>query len=214
MKFLSKLFGNESKDDAETREIEVMTRRIIDDETFQNSLVPEVAARLIREGSAVDKLPNGFGAFGFEVENPIPVNGPIGELAYLSRLETMQGEHLLFHRIGAVKTIDAFEAVTYSGGEWFIFFLDAYHPRRSRSAPAGFQIAPAPRQFSGFHNYCKNFPYDYPEARRALSEATISLAYIPTGSVVIQLQQRLFNRSLAHKTKMGDLKTRLTSRLS
>jgi hypothetical protein len=55
--------------------------------------------------------------------NPIPVNGPIGELAYLSKLETVQGERILFHRIGTVNMIDVLEAVTFSGSEWFILFI-------------------------------------------------------------------------------------------
>ncbi|MCY4364582.1 MAG: hypothetical protein OXE42_20765, partial [Gammaproteobacteria bacterium] len=80
--------------------------------------------------------------------NPIPVNGSIGQLAYLSKLETERGERILFHRIGAVDTIDVFEAVTFSGSEWFILFVDLYHPRRSRLTPDGFRFTQEVGQFS------------------------------------------------------------------
>src|SRR3546814_13912845 len=75
-------------------------------------------------------LPNGSGPFGFTETNPIPVNGPIGQLAYLSRLETQSGQRILFHRLGAIDKVDVFEAVTFDGSGWFIFFVDLYHPRR------------------------------------------------------------------------------------
>src|SRR3546814_10801196 len=60
-------------------------------------------------------LPNGSGPFGFTETNPIPVNGPIGQLAYLSRLETQSGQRILFHRLGAIDKVDVFEAVTFDG---------------------------------------------------------------------------------------------------
>src|SRR3546814_6579765 len=60
-------------------------------------------------------LPNGSGPFGFTETNPIPVNGPIGQLAYLSRLETQSGQRILFHRLAAIDKVDVFEAVTFDG---------------------------------------------------------------------------------------------------
>ncbi len=101
---------------------------------------------------------------------------------------------ILFHRIGAVNTVDVFEAVTYSGSGWFVFFLDMYHPRRSRQAPEGFVIAKEPRQFSGFHNYCKNFPYDFVEAKQE-SPDMLRLAYIPLSHVTGKGVARCFCES-------------------
>ena len=50
----------------------------------------------------------------------------------LSKLKTERVKRFLFHRIGAVDTIDVFEAVTFSGIEGFISFLDPHQPRRLR----------------------------------------------------------------------------------
>lgn len=211
MGFLSKLFGKEDEGEKQLREMTQKIWKIIDDEKFQNSLISDLVAEEIKNGASIDQLPNGIGEFGLEEGNPIPVNGSIGELAYLSRLETIQGERLLFHRIGAINTIDVFEAVTYSGNAWFLFFMDVYHPRRSRKAPSGFRIASDPRQFSGFHNYCQNFPYDFSEAKYALPENMVRLAYIPTGNVMPQIQRRAFTRPLAHKAKLDMVKNRLQS---
>jgi hypothetical protein len=79
---------------------------------------------------------------------------------------TNGGERLLFHRLGSVDNIDIFETVTFSGGQWFILFLDMYHPKKSRIAPDGFRLSPMACQFSGFHQFCADFPYDYVEMKQ------------------------------------------------
>ena len=128
MGFLSKLFGKK-EDPLEKFKREVW--RLIDDEEYQNSLVNELVHEMVVNGASVDKLPGATGHFGFDKDNPVPVNGALGELVYLSRLETNQGERLLFHRIGAVNMIDVFEAVAYSGsskigGRSFRAFLTSW----------------------------------------------------------------------------------------
>jgi hypothetical protein len=168
---------------------------------------------MIKNCPAYDKDPNGTGPFGYSEKNPIPVNGPIGQLAYLSRLETNKGERILFHRIGAVNTIDVFEAVTFSGSEWFILFTDLYHPRRSRATPDGFRFTSEVPQFSGFHKYCSNFPYDFVEMKGTEQDSGLSFAYIPISKVMQQIQGRVFSRPLAHKAKIDVVRSRLTSSL-
>lgn len=208
MSFFGKLFGK-PKDDPLKNAMQAIYR-LIDDEERQNSMLPEPIAQAIKGGVSCDVVPGASGRFGFEPSNPIPVNGAIGELAYLSRLESASGERLLFHRIGAIDKVDVFEAVTYSGSAWFVFFVDMYHPRRSRQAPEGFVIAKEPRQFSGFHNHCKEFPYDFVKAKGETPDL-LRLAYIPLGNVMAQIEKRMFNRPLAHKAKLDIVKSRLTS---
>jgi hypothetical protein len=211
MGFLSKLFGKEDEGEKALREYMKSIWKIIDDEEYQISLLPQIVRESIRNGAAIDQLPDGVGLFGFQKENPIPVNGAVGELAYLSRLETVEGERLLFHRIGSIDRIDVFEAVTYSGSEWHLFYVDFYHPRRSRIAPLGFRIASEPRQFSGFHKFAQNFPYDFVEAKQA-TEDMLRLAYIPIGNVLSQIQQQVFVRPSAHKAKLDMITKMITSR--
>lgn len=139
MGFLSNLFGG-NKEDKALREALGLINRMIDDEQFQLELVPEAIRGILESAPAYDKDPNGTGPFGFIETNPIPVNGPVGQLAYLSRLETQSGQRILFHRLGAMGTVDVFEATTFNGREWFILFVDLYHPRRSRLTPGGFHF--------------------------------------------------------------------------
>ena len=207
MGFLSNLFGKkESEVDRLMRKI----WKLIKDEDYQNSLLNDLIKPAIINGANVDKLSDATGHFGFEKNNPIPVNGAIGEIAYLSQLETHQGEHLLFHRIGAINKIDVFEAVTYSGSYWSLFFLAFFHPRRSRLAPEGLCLG-QPKQFSGFNKYCSNFPYDFPEKKESESESGLSMAYIPLGNILPQIKNQVFQRTDEHLVKINTVKNLLTT---
>ncbi|MAE92189.1 MAG: hypothetical protein CMI67_21890 [Pelagibaca sp.] len=210
MGFISKLFGG-NKEDKALREAFEQIRRILEDEQFQLDMIHPAMKSMIETCPAYDKDPNGTGPFGFSETNPIPVNGPIGQLAYLSKLETAKGERILFHRIGAVNTIDVFEAVTFSGSEWFILFVDLYHPRRSRLTPEGFRFTQEVGQFSGFHKFCTDFPYDFVEMKQSESESGLSMAYIAISKVMQPIQNRAYQRPLAHKAKLDLVKSRLTS---
>lgn len=210
MGFLSNLFGG-NKEDKALREAFDLINRMIEDEKFQLELLNPMMREMIESAPAYDKAPYGTGPFGYTETNPIPVNGPIGQLAYLSRLETQSGQRILFHRLGAVDTVDVFEAVTFNGKEWFILFVDLYHPHRSRLTPDGFRFAKEVAQFSGFTNYCDNFPYDFVEKKASMRESGLSMAYIAISKVSEQIQNQVFNRPLAHKTKLELVKSRLSS---
>lgn len=210
MGFISKLFGG-NKEDKALREAFEQIRRILEDEQLQLDMIHPAMKSMIESCPAYDKDPNGTGPFGFSETNPIPVNGPIGQLAYLSKLETVKGERILFHRIGAVNTIDVFETVTFSGSEWFILFVDLYHPRRSRLTPEGFRFTQEVGQFSGFHKLCADFPYDFVEMKQSESESGLSMAYIAISKVMEPIQNRAYQRPLAHKAKLDLVKNRMTS---
>lgn len=210
MGFLSDLFGGKKEDKA-LREVFEKIRRLLEDEEFQLELLHPAMREIVASRPAFDRDPNGTGPFGLSETNPIPVNGPIGELAYLSKLETQRGERILFHRIGAIDTIDVFEAVTFSGSEWFVFFVDYYHPRKSRITPDGFHFTKELGQFSGFHNYCQDFPYDFPQVKQT-DKSGLSVAYIALSKIIMQLEARSYNRPLAHKAKLDVINSRLTSR--
>lgn len=94
MGFLLNLFGG-NKEDKALHEAFAQIQRILDDEKFQLELVHPAMKAMLESTPAYDKDPNGSDPFGFTETNPIPVNGPIGQLVYLSRLET-QSEKTVF----------------------------------------------------------------------------------------------------------------------
>jgi hypothetical protein len=205
--WLSDLLGGSSENRA-IADAMAKIRQLVEDENFQNSLLHPAIRDTILNGAAIDSLPDATGEFGYCLSNPIPVNGSIGELAYLSKIETMHGQRLLFHRLGSIDSKDVFECVAFDGSEWFILFADLYHPRRSRLTPKGFRFSKEFGQFSGFHNFCHNFPYDFREKRHSKNNE-LSLAYIASGKVQEGMDRRAYQRPLAHKLKLELIRSRL-----
>ncbi len=117
-----------------------MAHLLIDDHA-QNAALPEEIRKVIQAGPAVDELPAAQGEFRRCVTNPIPVNGPIGEVTYLSRLIASSGATPFRHRLGHIDTVDVYETVSIDGRYWDVIFLNYYHPRKSRQAPCGYRLS-------------------------------------------------------------------------
>jgi hypothetical protein len=75
--------------------------RLMADEQMQIDRLPERLRSEILRGMDCDVIANSVGKFGRDVGNPIPVNGPIGEVIYLSNLRSAGGSQLCF--IGSVR---------------------------------------------------------------------------------------------------------------
>ena len=188
------------------REIDTI-ERVMEDEAYQNTfLAPEVAVR-VAEGDGVEQLNGATGEFGFDPQNPIPVNGPLGAITYLSRLKTVLGERLLFQRIGGDLDVQAYEAVTYSGDDWFILFLDIYHPRKSTLLPVGFELSGDVALFSGFVDASSDFPKDYTHRVNGL-DPRLQPAYAPETRLGGHFGSGDYNRPVGHWAKLEALATR------
>ncbi len=123
----------------EVQQIFDKARRFLDDETAQNNALPEQFHRALSQNPPVDQIKNSFGEFGRTLTNPIPVNGPVGQLVYLSRLETLNGVPIAFHRLGAHDNVDVFEVVSEDGRHWDILYLSLYFLRKSQAVPSGYR---------------------------------------------------------------------------
>lgn len=140
---------------------------------------PAVASNLQSE---CDELPGASGEFG-SATNPIPVNGPGGEVIYINRLRRPKSGGFMFHRTGTVPSplspmpLDRFELLALDGSEWRVLYFSMYHPRRSTKCPAGLEVTPWPKDpmtqimlkipTFGFMAPMDDFPYDLPNAVRA-----------------------------------------------
>lgn len=148
------------------------------DETAQNNSYPPFIRQQVVDGVDADELPLGAGEFGRSKYNPIPVNGMIGELIYLSRLKTRHGQRLLYHRLGSIGNVDVFETVSIDGWEWDVLFLSMYHPRKSRKTPTGYTIATFAEQsmFYGTNRLVSSFPLGLQDA---IAETTQDIFDVP-----------------------------------
>lgn len=159
-------------------------------------LGPDVYGRLSAL-SAIDKVPNPEGEFGIALGNPIPTNGPIGSLSYISSMTTEAGSRLLFHRIKAHGNIDVFEYVSMDSSSWGYLFVDMYHSRKSKILPKGFVKPPGSQQLTGFNHMWDSFPYYFGEQKQKLP-SDIRLLYAPTSSIEKEMVGRKYIRPELH----------------
>lgn len=179
-------------------------KKIMYDEEYQLNMLDLEFKKLIQNRPVYDKRPDGYGGFGLCITNPIPVNGPIGEIMYLSSIETNYGEKILFHRLCAVGEIDVYEAVTFSGSNWFLLYLDFYHPKKSKLPPEGFRFSDEVRLVTGFNILCENFPYDFIETKEKDGDG-LRLIRLQNSRIQKQLEDKIFNRPDSHSKKLEKL---------
>ena len=150
----------------------------MENEDQQNSMYPPQVRAQIIGGHDVDELAYGEGDFGRTADNPIPVNGAIGELIYLSCLKTRTGERILYHRLGSAEGIDVYETVSIDGSNWDLLFFSMYHPRKSRKSPSGYSIVKMNEQplLYGTNLRVENFPYGL---QKAIRNTTVEVFGIP-----------------------------------
>lgn len=145
--------------------------RLITDEATQNDGLPPIVRELLSGGLDCDELPNGAGEFGRAISNPIPVNGPIGELLYLSSLRTRTGSQVMFHRLGSSSLCDDETGEDFHIDTFSVLALDLsaqedlhfhmYHPRKSTKAPAGYTIS-ASLDFGNILTGTNSFVAEFP----------------------------------------------------
>lgn len=92
-----------------------------------------------------DSIPSGYGEFGLDVTNPIPVSSIAGSMAYLSMLKTVDGRSVSNDRIGSVEApnipvpIDAYR-ISQNGRQIAVVYICPYNYGISKLAPKGFRL--------------------------------------------------------------------------
>ena len=126
--------------------------------------MPQFVTSLFRERRAmgeVDTWPNASGEFGRTPTNPILVNETWGEITYLSRLLTTDGQRMIFHRLGSgAGALDIFELVSEDGTFYDRLFVDMYHRHCSKIAPTGYVLLKTLDGITGTSERIADFPDD------------------------------------------------------
>ena len=149
------------------------TKRLDDALEFLNSVelqnehidsFPQFVTSTSRERHAmgeVDMWPNASGEFGRTPTNPILVNETWGEITYLSRLVTTDGQRMIFHRLGSAGgALDIFELVSENGTFYDRLFVDMYHRHCSKIAPTGYTLLKTIDGITGTSERIPDFPDD------------------------------------------------------
>ena len=119
--------------------------KILNNPPLQNKVIEKILQMpFIKNGKeaneAGDKIPNEKGELGKCPENPIIVNGAMGEVSYLSHL-TREGKRICFYRSGSVGgRIDNFVVFTTDGSWKDNLYLDMYHKYQSDIAPLVYEL--------------------------------------------------------------------------
>ena len=116
------------------------------------------------------------------LDNPIRVNGVIGEYYYLQRLFTLAREPLFCHRLGSITmeergSLDVYELIAQNNSGHWVLAFSHNHRTSSDAAPEGLWLDPrAPSIDSpkhpytgttiGVDNFVKDFPTGLPRALR------------------------------------------------
>lgn len=136
MGFFSNLF--KSSEDKEMEKIYKRIYQFLNNDELQNQNIPEFFEYLYKKGHR-DYIQGARGEFGRCVTNPIPVNGVIGEITYLSKLLLIgTNEKIFFHRLGScVGNVDLYQIVSLSGNFVDELYLDMYNYHKSNLVPQG-----------------------------------------------------------------------------
>ncbi len=118
----------------------------ISDET--DILATQVQANMgLGSGVATgDEIENGSGKFGYDENNPIPVNGIDMIDDYFNKLRLITGESISYNRLGSVSAeklpfpVDKYEIYNSEHLAIAILFVYAYHGSKSGKAPEGFRL--------------------------------------------------------------------------
>ena len=151
-----------------------------------------------------NELPNSVGEFGRDVNNPIPVNGTLGEVTYLSRLiwnDEKKPQFVTFHRLGSRlsdkfdRLIDIFEVLTIDGENYDILYLDMYHVNQSKKAPKNYKLAD--KQIVGITGECMGPNSDFP---KGTLERTFQYAMTFLGAPIVNPLLHTLNFENGFKT--------------
>lgn len=205
MAWLKRLFGRKGSQDQAAILFEKLNQ-FLNSDLIQNEALPTVLKSILTQGECGDTISGATGEFGLSVNNPVPVNGPVGEVTYLSALCLEDGRAIWAHRLGAIGRVDVFEIVSEDGLDWFLLYLSPYHFRKSNLTPRDFRFRDVPRVRGIFATNANvpNFPFGLQEAIREWSMATLGIPLRSPG-LTSALEITAFERPIRHLAKIQGL---------
>lgn len=165
-----------SKEEREVEKIFEKVAHFWESDEEQNKLCSPMLIPKMK--STVNQIPNAIGEFGRDIRNPIPCNGPLGEIAYLSNLLIAETEEkIFFHRLGSSNSIDIYEIISHDGKFYDILYLDMYYQGKSNKIPKGYKYQTSFHMIRGTNHKCDKFPDQL--YSQMLAQAKNSIYFMP-----------------------------------
>lgn len=105
----------------------------------------EIMQSMNEDGTDEDEIPEGYGEFGYELTNPIPVNTTFGSTSYLAKLKTMNNQKVSYDRIGSFSSpvsshpVDGYK-ISLDGKSITTLYISCYHKKNSEKTPRNFKF--------------------------------------------------------------------------
>lgn len=117
-------------------------------EVFPTEIVEPLLNEIKNNSQATNQnyISQGFGEFGLEKTNPIPVYGIPSNEEYLRSLRTNNDEVLSYRRTGSIEVeninnrVDEYELFNQQGDTIAFIYISPYHWKTSTRVPVGFYI--------------------------------------------------------------------------
>jgi hypothetical protein len=183
MSFFGKFSGRETIKEPTPDQVKQISKRLLsmlNDDAKQNKLIP---SQYLQPNPLDENLARSID-FGHVPDKPIQVNGPLGEMTYLSRLVVKNtGSSVFFHRLGSfiampngnITAIDVYETVSWDGKTWDILYFNCYHRAKTKATPPQYTFAERVEGMNGINTKLVSFP-------DGIYEATLRSAKNITGS--------------------------------
>ena len=163
---------------------------LLNDEVAQNKKLPPELLHQCDE-KKLDQLPQALGEFGRSPANPILVNGPLGELTYLSKLVLSNSkEKIYFHKLcTCAEKINVYEITSQSGTFYDLLFVDIYHLHKSSIAPQGYELQKDIQGIRGTNQLSKAFPENLYTDLLQLTEELLGFPVVDSDVKKINLEK-------------------------
>lgn len=157
-------FGGRIKRKASLASVFEKVYQLLQNEDMQNALYPSSLQSLLKPDNANRQISD---LYGTDITDPIRVNGPLGELLYISGLRHPSGASYLGHRLGSLRSTDVYEVVSDDFRDWRIIFFDMYWANKDTVAPKGLiyhgaeELAKGQFGLSATNRFISKFPIDF-----------------------------------------------------
>lgn len=187
---------------------ETIARLLASDEE-QNQAYPPQLQELLKPNDGGRQVGDGYGRCA---EDPIRVNGPLGETTYISSLKSAEGQPVIGHRLGSVRGVDVYEVASADLRQWDLLFFDMYYRSKDQRVPSGFLKSPEPeRALSAMTIFLPGFPAGFYRALYKATTGSIGVAAVQTSLKSLPAEGAERPPAHAEALQRLDLDARLSS---